>query len=115
MVRRISVPKAAMAVGSVGGIWHLVWVTLIAIGWAKPVFDFILELHFIRLNYQLAPFGLVTAISLVAITFCASALLGAIFAVVWNWLTFESGPQWARETKAIGAGAVAGRTEHARR
>lgn len=98
-MRHISVTKAAVAVGAVLGIWHLMWVSLVAAGWAKPVFDFILKLHFIKLDYQLAPFALGTAVSLVAITFAAGALLGAIFAGVWNWLTFESEPHWAHNSK----------------
>jgi hypothetical protein len=98
-MRHINPSRAAIAVGSVVGLWHLVWVTLVGIGWAKPVMDFILRLHFIDLNYTLAPYSTATAASLVLLTFTIGALFGLIFALVWNWLSTESAPAWARDSK----------------
>jgi len=97
-MRHIGPAKTAIAVGTVTGLWHLVWVTLVGVGWAKPVLDFILELHFLKISYVLAPYSAVTAGSLVIITFAIGALFGLVFALVWNWLTLESGPEWTRDT-----------------
>ena len=98
-MRQISIAKTAMAVGTVFAAWHLVWVILVGVGWAAQVLSFILELHFLKIDLQLAPYSAFTAFSLVAITFCVGALFGAIFAVVWNWLTAAGEPEWARDTK----------------
>ena len=89
-MRHISPSKAGIAVGSVIALWHLIWVSLVAIGWAKPIMDFILRLHFIQLQYDLAPFAVGTAAALVAVTFCVGAFFGVVFALVWNWLAGES-------------------------
>jgi hypothetical protein len=97
-MRHISPTKTALAVGTVTGLWHLCWVTLVGIGWAKPVLDFILQLHFLTINYALAPFAIATAGSLVVLTFFIGAVFGFVFALVWNWLTFENAPQWERDT-----------------
>jgi hypothetical protein len=86
-MRHISPTKAGLSVGAVIGLWHLVWVSLVAAGWAKPFMDFILQMHFIELQYELAPFMLGTAGLLVAITFAVGFLFGSVFAAVWNWLT----------------------------
>lgn len=86
-MRNISPGRTGTAVGVVFGFWHLMWVSLVAIGWAKPIMDFILKLHFIQLEYDLAPFALGTAVELVALTFCVGAFLGVVFALVWNRLT----------------------------
>jgi len=86
-VRHISPTRTGLAVGVVIGLWHLIWVTLVAIGWARPFMDFVLRLHFIQLQYALAPFALGTAAALVALTFCVGAFFGIVFALVWNWLT----------------------------
>jgi hypothetical protein len=86
-MRHVSIGKAAMSVGTVFGAFHVLWVVLVGIGWAQPVLDFFLELHFIKLDYQLAPYSAVTGLALVAVTFSAGALLGAIFALVWNALS----------------------------
>jgi hypothetical protein len=103
-MRRISPAKAGAAVGSVIGFWHLLWVTLVAVGWAKPVLDFILRLHFLQIDYALQPFAATVAAELVLVTFTAGALFGALFALVWNWLTLETAPTWATDTPAIRVG-----------
>ena len=89
-MRHINPTKAGLSVGSVLGIWHFIWVSLVAVGWAKPVLDFILELHFIQLQFGLAPFALGTAVTLVAVTFATGVIFGCVFAVVWNWLSLET-------------------------
>jgi hypothetical protein len=54
-MRRINPAKAALAVGIVIGLYHLSWVGLVAAGLAKPFMDFVLELHFIQLDYVNVP------------------------------------------------------------
>lgn|SRR5690348_1887040 len=98
-MRRISPTKTAVAVGTVVGLWHVIWVTLVGVGWAKPVMDFILQLHFIRLQFELAPYSATTAGTLVVLTFAIGAFFGLVFALVWNWLTFDTAPEWARDTR----------------
>lgn len=97
-MRHISPTKTALAVGTVIGLWHLCWVMLVGLGWAKPVLDFILRLHFLKIDYALAPFAIATAGSLIVLTFTIGAVFGLVFAFIWNWLTFENAPQWERDT-----------------
>jgi hypothetical protein len=85
-MRHINPFKIGIAVGAVLGLWHLVWVSLVALGWAKCVMDFVLRLHFIELQYQIAPFAAGTAAALVALTFGIGFLIGLAFAIIWNWL-----------------------------
>ncbi|HSQ96932.1 MAG TPA: hypothetical protein VLM18_12680 [Croceibacterium sp.] len=85
-MRRINPLKAGISVGVVIALWHLVWVTLVAAGWAKPFMDFVLWLHFIQLQYELAPFAVGTAAALVALTFAVGLVFGWVFAAIWNWL-----------------------------
>jgi hypothetical protein len=98
-MRHLSIATAAISVGLVLALWHAIWVALVAVGWARAVLDFILQLHFLEFSYRLAPFSALKALSLVAITFSIGALIGAAFAVVWNWLRFEETPTWPRDTK----------------
>ena len=85
-MRQISPMKAGLSVGAVIGLWHLAWVTLVALGWAKPFLDFVLRLHFMQIQYALNPFAIGTALTLVALTFGLGVLFGCAFALVWNWL-----------------------------
>ena len=95
-MRHINPFKAAASVGSVVAIWHISWAALVAIGWAQTVFNFILSVHFIQLDYRLAPFNLSTAALLIAIAFAAGAFFGFVFACVWNWLAGTSANEFRR-------------------
>lgn len=86
-MRHINAIKSGLSVGAVVGLWHLGWVSLVASGWAGPVLDFVLRLHFIEVQYDLAPFAPGTAAMLVAITFGIGFAFGLVFALIWNWLT----------------------------
>ena len=101
-MRYIHPGRTALAVGIVLGLYHLMWVTLVATGLAKPFMDFVLRLHFINIDYTMAPFVVSTAALLVSLTFALGALFGFIFAVVWNWLTGAS------QAAATSAGSVFG-------
>jgi len=99
-VRHINSFKSSVSVGAVVGLWHLCWVTLVALGWGQAVLDFVLRLHFIQLPYQLAPFAVGTAVALVAVTFAAGSVFGLVFALVWNWLTGEPAREERPRTRA---------------
>lgn len=92
-MRTISPAKAAMSVGAVIGLYHLVWVILVAVGLAKPFLDFVLRLHFIQFDYEMAPFDVATAAGLLALTFSIGAAFGLVFALVWNWLAGRAGSE----------------------
>jgi hypothetical protein len=98
-MRHISPIKTAAAVGTVMGLWHAIWVTLVGLGWARSVMDFVLQLHFIKLDYALAPYAATTAGALILLTFAVGAAFGFLFAVIWNWLTFETAPVWAHDVR----------------
>jgi hypothetical protein len=105
-MRHINPVKAGLSVGIVLALWHLMWVTLVAVGWARPIMDFILKLHFIELRYELAPFVIGTAAALVAITFTIGFLFGLVFALVWNWLTARSPAEYDRRSRASAAAGI---------
>lgn len=102
-MRHISPAKAGVSVGVVMGLWHFMWVTLVAVGWAKPILDFVLRLHFIQMSYALAQFDLATAATLVALTFGIGLVFGVVFALVWNRLAAPSAGKGRARTDSIPA------------
>ncbi len=68
-----------------GGV-HLIWSFIVALGWARVIIDFILRLHFIKLNYTLDTFNLGNALFLIAVTTAIGYVVGWGFAVLWNQL-----------------------------
>jgi len=78
--------KAALAVGLFFSFVHLVWSLLVAFGLAQAVLDFIFWVHMIRAVYLVDTFNLVASLALVILTFFVGALIGFVFAKIWNWL-----------------------------
>lgn len=92
-MRQIRPAKAALSVGIVMGLYHLVWIALVVSGLAQPFLDFVLRLHFIRFDFEMTPFEPATAAMLLGLTFSIGALVGLVFALVWNWLTNQATDQ----------------------
>jgi len=76
--------KAGLALGALLGLWHLLWATLIALGWAQPVIDFALWLHMIKPFITVEAFSLGRAAGLVVFTAATGYVFGWVFAVLWN-------------------------------
>lgn len=98
-MRRINALNAGLAVGSVVGLWHVMWSALVAVGWAQVVIDFVFWMHFIKPVLLVQPFNLGTAAVLVAITLTTGFALGYVLAAAWNWLA----PREAAKTEAPNA------------
>lgn len=76
--------------GSFIGLWHLLWVLLIAIGLAQPLMDWIFELHLLSNPFHVLGFDLGRAISLVVVTFTVGYIMGWIFSLLWNFFLKRS-------------------------
>ncbi|HVZ68622.1 MAG TPA: hypothetical protein VG891_04115 [Rhizomicrobium sp.] len=78
--------KTGVAVGVIVGGGHLFWATMVLLGCAAPLLDFILRLHFISLPISIAPFEAGTAAMLVSLTALVGFVAGWIFGTLWNAL-----------------------------
>jgi hypothetical protein len=65
---------------------HLSWIVLILLGWAQPLMDFVFKLHMLNSPFQVQPFDLGLAVSLVLITFVIGAFYGLVFVLIKNLL-----------------------------
>ncbi len=61
---------------------HLSWIVLILLGWAQPLMDFIFKLHMLNSPFQVQPFSIGLAVSLVIITFVIGAFYGLVFVLI---------------------------------
>ncbi|MBI5220932.1 MAG: hypothetical protein HY978_03835 [Candidatus Liptonbacteria bacterium] len=77
--------SVGLTLGLLVGLMHLGWVVLVVLGWAKPLLDWVLSLHFLSFPYTMAPFSLITALSLVVFTFVCGYVMGWVLAALWNF------------------------------
>jgi hypothetical protein len=82
----ISKNKLGVVVGSLLGLWHLVWSILVASGIAQWLIDWVFRLHFIKPLYTITPFRLSLAIALIVITSALGYVIGWVLGAIWNWL-----------------------------
>lgn len=85
-MRPINTLKTGLATGAMLGLLHLMWATLVAAGWGKPVLDLVLRLHMIHFDYTVGPFALAMAAGLVGLTAGIGFVFGLVFALIWNTL-----------------------------
>lgn len=83
---RLSINKAGLAFGVLLGAWHAMWALLVALGVAQAVVDFVFWIHFLKLPIVVESFALSRALILVAVTAALGYVLGACFALLWNWM-----------------------------
>lgn len=79
---KVNSHKVGLAIGGVVGIWHLVWSLLVLFGLAKPFLDWILGLHFIKIEFSLVSFNIGTSLLLII----ATSVIGYLFGYVLGWL-----------------------------
>ena len=89
ITRRINKNKAGLVVGSLMGLWHLMWVLLVAFGEAQAIINWIFRLHFIQPPYTITAFNLLTAVTLIVVTFIIGFVIGWLFGAIWNWMHYR--------------------------
>jgi hypothetical protein len=77
--------RSGLVLAAVMGLWHAAWSLIVALGWAQRLIDFVLWMHFIKPVYVIDAFNPATAVVLVAVTSAVGFVVGAVFALVWNW------------------------------
>lgn len=81
---KLNPSKVALTTGVLLGGWHLLWSTLVVLGLAQGLLDFIFSMHMLANPYQVTGFDLTKAAMLIVITFVVGYVVGYIFAHVWN-------------------------------
>lgn len=76
--------KLGLVLGVFLGGYHLAWALLVAVGWAQPVLDFILRVHFIAPVWKVTPFNLGDAALLVGATGGIGAVAGWLIGLMWD-------------------------------
>lgn len=76
--------KLGLTLAAITMLVHAMWALVVAVGWGQPLVDVLFILHFIRPVYTIAPFDIVTALGLVAISGLGSFCVGFLFAEVWD-------------------------------
>lgn len=76
--------KVGQSLGLFLAFCHLVWEVLIYVGAAKPLVDFILNMHSLNFSYRIETFNLGKGVALVLITYIVGYVGGIVFATIYN-------------------------------
>jgi len=85
-VKELNKIHVGLLLGGLMALWHLVWSTLVFLGFAKVLLNWILWLHFINIQVTIGPFDLLRAVLLILITFIVGFVVGWVSAWLWNVL-----------------------------
>ncbi len=80
----INTHKLGLVFGTFAGLVHLVWSIVVAMGFAKPLMDLMLKLHFINYSFTIADFSFKKAIALVVATSVGGYIVGNVWGIIWN-------------------------------
>jgi len=82
----IKTKNAALSLGILAALLHATWVIVVALGAGQAMADWKLGSHFLKIPYTVSAFDPLTGIALIITSFIGGAIVGAVFAVIWNWL-----------------------------
>ncbi len=77
--------KTGVALGAFAALCKLVWVILIAFGWAQPLVSFALWANMMNMPYTIGAFDFATSLTLIVVAAVTAYVIGYFFAIVWNW------------------------------
>jgi hypothetical protein len=78
--------KAGLALGAMLGGMHLLWVLLVAAGWAQAIINFYFRIHFLTPPWTVEGFHAGLAVTLVLVTAALGYVFGYVLGVLWNRL-----------------------------
>ena len=83
-MNKLDMNRTGLVVGSLMGVIHLAWVILVGLGGAQGFMDWIFRLHMITPPYQVLPFDLGSAVTLLVAVFVIGYAAGWVLAYIWN-------------------------------
>lgn len=76
--------KTGLVIGGFLGLVHAAWSIMVATNLAQPFLDSIFTLHMVQPIYQVMPFSLPLAITLIIFTSIIGYISGYVFATIWD-------------------------------
>lgn len=81
---KINKNKAGLSLGITFAVFHSAWLILSLVGIGHLWFRWMHELHFMKANYEMLSFDLLTALLGIGATFVTGYLVGWVFGLVWE-------------------------------
>ncbi|QQG44599.1 MAG: hypothetical protein HYW86_01665 [Candidatus Roizmanbacteria bacterium] len=81
---KVNEQKLALVFAVISGGVRVIWSTLVALGWAKPLQDFVFQIHFLDNPFTIQPFDITNAVVAVVVATAVGYLVGWVVGMVWN-------------------------------
>jgi hypothetical protein len=82
---QLNTKQTALSLGLTFAVLHVLWAIAVGLGFAQSLLNWKLAHHFVIIEAGIAQFDIVTALVLVVCAFLTGAVLGWLFATIWNW------------------------------
>ncbi len=83
-MKKLSAHKIGLVFGLSLAGYHLFWLSLVYIGVAQSLLDYIFTIHSITPIFTILPFNPTNSLALLAIAFVAGYILGYLGSMIWN-------------------------------
>lgn len=83
-MKELNQNQTGLILGTVAGLFHLLWAVAVALGIAQSILDLIYALHFLNNPFTVTSFSFTNAILLVIVASMVGYAVGWVFALVWN-------------------------------
>lgn len=76
--------KTGLAVGTLVGTLHLIWILFVMFGWAQAIVTFSMWAHMVSSPMVVKAFDFSAAITLIVVATIIGYIVGFLFARIWN-------------------------------
>ncbi|MBI4144900.1 hypothetical protein HY493_01690 [Candidatus Woesearchaeota archaeon] len=82
----LNAKQTALSLGLTFALFHALWSVAVAVGFAQQWLNWKMAYHFVIMSAGIAQFSLGTAVVGVVLAFVCGAIVGGVFAGIWNWV-----------------------------
>lgn len=92
-IQKLNEKHMALTVGAFAAIVNAAWAIIVMVGSGQMFVDWMKGVHFMTSGITVTAFSAIGAAMLIVVAFIFGAILGWLFAALWNWIATQ---KWAK-------------------
>lgn len=83
-MQKLNINRVGQTMSAFVGLVHLLWVTVVGMGFAGAKLNFFLGMHFLSVPFTVLNFSWTGGLILVILSMIGGYIIGSVFAFIWN-------------------------------